>query len=172
MSKVYIANCTPQNHTVNFRVPDSRKPLSLNIMAGRQIEVPGDVSTPALDAMVEQLGRYGLVPVDEAGKVGGKVTFLYSVGSPVTASAILRAAERNKGILREEGKKRRIASAVAANQVMNSDETPINNLETSIEEVTSGDLGNDSEEIAEGVKIDNKGDTNENKPKRKRKQQA
>jgi hypothetical protein len=171
MTKVYIANCTPQNHTANFRGPESRKPLSLAIGSGRQV-LAGDLSTPEVDAMVDQLGRYGLVHVDEAGKSGRKVTFLYSTGTPLPASAILRVAERNKGILRDEGAERRKLSAVAANAVMNSDETPIDKLETSIEEVSSGDFGGDSENIAEGIKIDNKADTNENKPKRKKKQRV
>lgn len=170
MSIVYISNCTPQNHTANFRLPDARKPLSLSIQAGRQITVPGDLSPPAIEAMVEQLGRYGMVHVDEAGKSARKITFLYSVGSPVPATAIMRVLERNKGILRDEGKKRRIESAVAANAVMNSDETPIKELETSIEEVDSGGLGDQSESLAEGVRIDNLADaSNENKKPRRSK---
>lgn len=155
--KTYIANVTAQNHVANFRLPEAKKPLSLTIQAGRQIEVPNCDTQPAIDAMVDQLGRYGLVNVDEVNRVGRKITFLYST-SPIPASAILKAIQRNKGILQQEGKDRRIKSAVAANEVMNTADTPIQELETSVEEVDSGGLGNDSEVIGEGVKIDNRQD--------------
>jgi len=167
--KVYVANVTAQNHTINFSIPDSRKPMSITIPMGSQKFV-GEMAAPAIDAMLDQLGPYGLVELGQELK-REKVTYIFNVGSPIPASAIQKLYDRNRGILTDEGKKRRIENAVAANAVMNTEETPLNNFTADVEEVDSGDLGGDSDNVAEGVKIDNTAaESNENrKPRGSRK---
>lgn len=170
MPKVYIANVTAQNHEINFRLPESRKPLSLKITMGQQ-RLVGDLSPPEIEAMVEQLGPYGLVELGQDGK-REKISYLYNVHAPVPASAIQKVYDRNRGLLREEGTKRRQESAVAANDVMNTADTPIKNLTVDVEEVDSGSLGSDSDNVAEGVRIDNEANTSENKRPRSSKRRA
>jgi hypothetical protein len=160
----YVANCTQQNQQLNFRLPLSRKPFSNTIPMGKQMLI-GDLDAPSLDALRDQLGKYGLVHVDEASRSKVKITYLYAVGRPVKAEEIVSALRRNRGLLTEEGKERRLRSAVAANNAMNTEDTPLLKLETSIEEESSGSIPSE-EPIAEGVRIDNTLETSENKPKR------
>ena len=169
--KVYVANVTAQNHTINFRLPESRKALAITIPMGQQKFI-GDLSAPEIDAMVEQLGVYGLVEVGQEHKKS-KVTYIFNVGSTIPASSMQKIYDRNRGILTDEGKQRRIENAVAANAVMNTEETPLNNFTADVEEIDSGDLGSDSDNVGEGVKIDNAAAaSNENAPKRRRSPRA
>ena len=161
---VYVANCTQQQQQINYRLPDSRKPFSHTIPMGKQLLI-GDLSPPEIDAIEEQLGPYGLRAVDEIGKSKQKITYVYATGKPVSTADIRRALDANRGILREEGKERRENSAVAANAAMNTDETPLNKLDISVEEESSGSIPSE-EPIGEGYRIDNTVNTDENKPKR------
>lgn len=163
--KVYVANCTQQNQQINFRLPDSRRPLSVGIAIGRQAFV-GDLSIPEIDAMLDQLGPYGLVELGQEGK-RDKVTYLFNVGAPVPSAAMQRMIDRNRGILRDEGTTRRKEAAVAANAAMNTDDTPLKNVTMDIEEIDSGTLGNESDRVGEGYRIDNEANTSENKPRRR-----
>lgn len=160
--KVYVANVTAQNHTLNFSLPDSRKPMAIPIGMGAQKFI-GEMSTPAIDAMAEQLGPYGLVELGYELKKE-KVTWIFNVGSPIPAAAIQKLYDRNRGILTDEGKQRRIENAVAANAAMNTEETPLKGFVADVEEIDSGDLGSLSDNVGEGVRINNEEDTSENKP--------
>lgn len=151
--KVYVANVTAQNHQLNFSLPSSTKPMSIAIPMGGQ-RLVGELSTPEIDAMVRQLGPYGLVEHGQASK-REKVTYLFNVGGVVPADAIRRTYERNRGILRDEGAERRQQAATAAAAAMNTDETPLKNAELSVEEVKSGDLGSESDKVGEGFRVDN-----------------
>lgn len=164
--KVYVANCTQQNQQINFRLPDSRKPFSNTIPMGKQMLI-GDLDPPSIAALEDQLGKYGLVNVDDINRTKTKITYIFSVGKPVTADNIIAGLRRNRGLLTEEGKERRLKSAVAANMAMNTEETPLLKLETSVEEDSSGTIASE-EPIAEGFRIDNTLDTSENKPKPKK----
>lgn len=162
--KVYVANVTSQNHILNFRLPEARKPLSVSIPMGQQ-RLVGDLSPPEIDAMVYQLGPYGLAELGQE-SAKAKLAYIFSVGSPVPASAMQRIIDRNRGILRDEGVKRRQETAVAAHDLMNSESTPMKGVVVELEEVDSGSLGSDSEKIGEGIRIDDQS-TSENKPPRR-----
>jgi hypothetical protein len=164
--KTYIANCTQQNQIINFRLPEGRKVMTHTIPMGRQLLI-GDLSPPEIEALQAQLGPYGLVPVADIGRSRNKITYVYSTSGPVSAANIGRALDRNRAILREEGKKRRENAAIAANMGMNTDETPVKNLEMTIEEVTSGTLADD-EPVGEGFRIDNTQSMSENRRPRRR----
>lgn len=165
--KVYVANVTPQNHTLNFRIPNVSKPIAIAIPMGQQ-KMIGDMAAPDVDAMVEQLGRYGLVELGQENKKE-KVTYIFNVGSPVPLSAIQKLYDRNRGILTDEGRERRVAAAAGVNVAMNTEETPIKNMTIEVEEDDSGDLGNQSDNVGEGFNIDNTQNTSENrKPRRSR----
>lgn len=163
--KVYVANVTAQNHTINFSLPESRKPFALPIGMGSQKFI-GELDAPSIDAMLEQLGPYGLVELGHESKKA-KVAWIFNVGSPIPAAAIQKIYDRNRGILTDEGKQRRIENAVAANAVMNTEDTPLKNFVADVEEVDSGDLGGESDNVGEGVRINNEEATSENKPKRR-----
>lgn len=163
--QTYIANCTQQRQIINYKLPESRKVTSYTIPMGKQLNV-GDLTTPEMKAIEAQLGPYGLRSVDDISRSRQKITYLYSTGKPVSAADIVRALDQNRGILSVEGKHRREQSAVAANSNMNTEETPLNRLEMSVEEETSGSEPSD-DPIGEGFKIDNTLSTSENKRPRR-----
>ena len=163
---IFIANCTNQNQQINFRLPEARKPVAIMIPMGQQRPV-GDLSPPEIEAMMEQLGPYGLISVAEIKRAPRKISYVYSENKPVTSEMIRMAHDKNQGVLRDEGKDRRKNAAVAANAGMNTEETPLNRLEMSVEEESSGTIPSE-EPIGEGFKIDNTLDTSENKRPRPR----
>lgn len=168
MTKVFLANPTPQNQIINVRLPESRKALAITIPMGQQRELGnGSFETSEIDAIVAQLGPYGLYPVDEVKRARTKVTYILSIRRPVTSAEIMFAVSKNRGELTEEGKKRRLEAAVAANAAMNTDETPLNRMEMSVEEATPGSAPSEKP-IGEGFRIDNTLNTSENKPKPRR----
>lgn len=164
--QVYVANCTSQRQIISFRLPEGRKPMTITIPMGKQVPL-GDMSPIDIESLLEQLGPYGLFPVDEIKRAEKKITYVFSVGKPVSANDMLMAFDRNKGLLRDEGVRRRTESAVAANSMMNTEETPLNRLEMSVEEVESGSIPSETP-IAEGFRLDNTQVTSENKPPRRR----
>lgn len=168
MTKVFLANPTPQNQQINVRMPESRKALAVTIPMGQQRELGNGVfEAPEIDTIVEQLGPYGLYRVDEIKRARTKITYILSIGRPVTTAEIEMAVARNRGELHEEGKKRRVEAALAANASMNTAETPLNRMEMSVEEASPGSLPSE-EPIGEGFRIDNTLDTSENKQPRRR----
>lgn len=164
--KTYLGNPTPQNQLINVRMPESRKALSMTIPMGQQRMI-GDFEAPEIKAIEEQLGPYGLCFVDDVKRARKKITYILSVGQPVSAANISLAISRNRGELHEEGKKRRVEAALAANAVMNTEDAPLNRLEMSVEEASPGSAPSE-EPIGEGFRIDNTLHTSENKPPRRR----
>lgn len=164
--KTYLANPVQQHQNINVRMPESRKPLSMTIPMGQQRMI-GDFEKPELAAIDEQLGPYGLCHVDDIKRSQKKISYILSIGRPVSSAEIMLAVSKNRGALTEEGKQRRIEAAVAANVSMNTEESPLNRMEMSIEEATPGSAPSE-EPIGEGFKIDNTLDTSENKPQRRR----
>ena len=161
--KVWVANVTSQNHVLNFRLPEARKPLQIAVPMGQQRFI-GDFSPPEIDAMVEQLGPYGLAELGQESKKN-KLAYVFTVGGPVPAASMIKIIERNKGILRDEGVKRRQETAVSAHNLMNSDATPMKDVTVEMEEVDAGGLGENSEGIMEGIRVVDES-TSENKPPR------
>lgn len=164
--KTYIANCTQQIQEINYRLPESTKPMRYKIPMGKQILL-GDLGTLEIDAIVAQLGPYGLRNVDEIKNSRKKITYLLSVGKPVSGNNIKAAWDNNRGILAKEGKERRQEAAIAANAQMNTEETPLNRMEMSVEEVSAGSEPSE-DPISEGYKVDNTMSTSENKRPRRR----
>lgn len=163
MAKVYIANCTFQQQIINVRMPESRKPISMTIPMGQQRDV-GDLTTPMLDSLVDQLGPYGLYPAEGIKRAETKITYIYAVGRYVKGDEIRMALDRNQGVLREEGVERRKHAAIASAIAMDTEQTPLNKLDMSIEEESSSaHFSSESEEqVNEGFRVDNTANTNEN----------
>lgn len=164
--KTYLANPTQQHQNISVRMPESRKALSMTIPMGQQRMI-GDFERPELDAIEAQLGPYGLCHADDIKRSQKKISYIMSTARPVTALEISHAVSKNRGELTEEGKRRRVEAAVAANAAMNTAESPLNRLEMSVEESTPGSAPSE-EPIGEGFRIDNTENTSENKPPRRR----
>ena len=165
--QLYIANVSHHNHIVNCRLPETTKVWTKEIPMGRQAMV-GDrsgLTKEQVDKIIEQMGLYGLRSFKEAMNSEGVVPLIYSTDGPVSSDSMMKVIHRNRGILQSSGKRRREEAALAANVMMNTEETPLRKLEMSIEEATPGSLPSEGAPIAEGFRVDNAANTSENKRK-------
>ena len=168
MTHLYIANCTQQNHIISFRHPDTEKVVSRSVPMGRQDDLSGreGFSPPVIDAVVAQLGIYGLRSEKDAMRDDGVIPFVYSLDVPVKRDVMEKVYNRNRGIITDAGKKRQQEAAIAASSMMDTQETPLRTMEVEIEEVSSGTIPKEDglAKVEVGFRLDNTQSTSENRP--------
>lgn len=158
MTKLFIANVTRQKQRVFYRLDYDKEgtklgqvgtlPKHQDIDPGRQEAVGGELAhVSQAQTIIDQLSKYGLRPADEVNRLNRLTPYIYSLDKPVSRAAIEKAFQFNQGNLAKEGKDRREAAAIAAGNLIDSDEAKI-----SIEQVTESELGGD--QITEGYTVD------------------
>jgi hypothetical protein len=160
--KMFIANCTKQAQDFFYRLPGTPSPRSQHIPIGGQIQISGTLSTPDIDAIIEQHGKYGLVSVDEVDRTKPFFGTCYSIDRPVSVDKLRRAVAHNSVVLTERGVEMRREAAIAVNQAVENASPTLEALEMSVVEEKSGD-GPEHEQIAEGVRVESLG--KDGKPK-------
>ena len=71
---MFVANATRQVWRFMFRLPENKQEFSQTIGVGMQEKVispPAGLSTADIASIIEQYSVYGMIPVDEIGKVKG-----------------------------------------------------------------------------------------------------
>lgn len=169
--QMYVANCSHQNHTINYRLPGSDKIVQLDVGMGRQIPLASRDGFDSLEveAVVKQLSIYGMIDVKDANRAEGVVPLVYSIDKQVPSDAMTKIIHHNRGVMSSQGARRRKESAIAAIGAMDTEESPIKKLEMSIEEASSGSMpvAEGDKPIGEGFKYDaDQTPGGENKPKR------
>lgn len=158
--KVYISNCTLQNHVVQARIPEMSSVVIQDIAIGSQVMFGGpNLSSVQIEAIIEQLRPYGLAVADEvqSGKMSGKVLLVARRDQPVTADLTTRVHQHNHGMLQKEGIETRKNAAIGMNTSMAS-RAQIAGLpgqtvmDMSIIEQTSGTI-NDDADVSEGIRV-------------------
>lgn len=156
--KLYVANCTQQNQDFVYRVPDAvnsvrRQPIPI----GGQILISGDLDEAAVNYIVSQHARYGLVRVDEIDRTKPFIGMCYDVDRPIPAKRIMIALEHNQDVLVGLGKKIREESAVALNNLVENNlqnsGLPGNVTNVEISAVEQETARNPSPSFAEGVRV-------------------
>lgn len=148
---LYVANCTHQNHALNFRLPESPKLHTLKLPAGKQGMV-GDkngLNQFQVDDFIEKMSVFGLVEEDKINGNHGVIPYVCSVDRPVRYETMLRVIDHNRGVMRDDGKKRRIEAAMAITEAANA-AGPLKELEASIEQVSDGTAPVDGPRVEEG----------------------
>ena len=188
MTKMYVANCTKQNHTFTYRIPDSSetltRPRALEIKAGAQIKVPDDLTTPQVDSIIRQHARYGMVSVAELDRTRPFVGLCYSLDKPVSVDSIRRGLSHNDDVLREKGRQLRQEAGIAAfeaaeqaanevSQVTGAD-LSLNVAELSVTEVDQdrNAPSREGEAVAEGVRVTRNEEPGPTKPEVRRGRRA
>lgn len=131
MPMLYVANPTIQNQRVYYRLdfnaegqrnPNLKGAFKLrDIAPGRQEPVGGTLAHPMqVQEIIQQLRTYGALDVSEVGGQRHFVHHIFSVDRPIPKAVIERVHEQNKGIQTEQGRQRRIAAALAANEILNN----------------------------------------------------
>lgn len=162
MAKLYVGNISAQNQVLNFRLPDSPKVIAQFIAIGRQETIGGknkELSDPEVDAFIAQMSAYGLRRAEDLNKFGEDVVpYIYSINAPIKYDTLIKAIEHNRETLKEAGHTRRKNAALGINAAL-SNNLPLNELEMSVEEETSGSFASETPKpIAEGYRVINNPD--------------
>jgi hypothetical protein len=161
VTHLYVANVTKQIVQFAYRVPERQGVVIQPIPIGGQVRITplggkDDLSTPEIDAIIDQHRKYGLVPVEEVDN--SKNPFhgmFYSVGKPISVERLHKAMKRTEEALEEQGKQMRQEAAIAVNnQIENTIGENLKRLEMSItEEEPRGGYPEDHEPLGEGVRV-------------------
>lgn len=172
MPRIYVANPTIQNQRVFYRLdfngdgqrnPGLRTALKFkDIAPGQQEAVGGDLAHPMqVGEIVQQLQVYGGMDASEANRQNGFVTYLYSVDKPVPKATVMKVHNFNQGVQVADGKRRRVAAALAASEILNNtvaeDSPPPFTVEFEQEEVSEAGekaIGEGYHVVAEPIRGD------------------
>ena len=171
--RLKVANCLPQQQQVFYRLeynffgePDAgdrfRTAKSINVLAGRQVVVGGDLHEQQVKSIIKQLEVYGAIDISQMGRLPRAVVpYLVSIDKDVPAKLIADVFKHNKGVLSSEGRKRRETAAVVANEAVENAVQAQAKLQTFEVEIEQQDpepgepdpVGN---RLTEGLRVDKK----------------
>ena len=111
---VYIGNATKQVLQFCYRVPERKGAIVQTVPILGQTRLSVDMDRPQIDALIEQWAKYGLVEITEADRIQGEFEgFLLSVGKPIPAEKLKRAAVKKDDVLGRRGEVLRREAALA-----------------------------------------------------------
>jgi hypothetical protein len=159
--RIYVANCTLQNRTLNYRTDyDDRSveptrsrfllPKSQPIASGRQQPLGGtDFMAQQVDDIVGQIQRLGGVLVLEVAKLKRYAPYVINVGAPVPARIMEQVAKINSSVKMAEGRERRKNAAIAGSATLSMKiEAPVPEYTVEIEQLDVSEA--DETPITEG----------------------
>lgn len=178
MSKLYIANVTKQIQVVCYRLDYGKNGELLDevrrfrpanqqdIPPGRQVQIGSDFHMNQITDIVDQLGRYGLISVEDVknGRFGRKVApYVFNIDMPVPADVLRRVKSQNDVLQIEDGKLRRQRAAVATSDLVQNtvahqfaeagiDADPSERQSIAFEQEEQTEAGEKT--IAEGYRVD------------------
>lgn len=112
--KLYIANCSRQAHTFNYKLPEKTQSFGVTIPPGRQhmIENLSDI----IGHIIRQHEPYGFQPCDKVDKSFSGIC--YSIDKPVSVGRIEDGAEQKTENLKAMSEEILAASAVSLNNAV------------------------------------------------------
>lgn len=165
--RLWVANTTKKNVEFHYRLPEQPRPFVAHVPIGSQVPVhSGDLNSPMIDALIEQLRRYGAVPAEEVDRTREFIGLCYSVDTPVQAKRIQSAVEHNDDVLTERGQEIRTEAAVAIHEGLSqAANNPRDLAETTVEVREEAKRG-ETPRVDQTVHVSR--DSGEAKPKRGR----
>lgn len=123
--KLFVANCTKQQQLFYYRIIDdprpSPAPFSVTIRPGGQVVLPHkELTSPQIDAIVEQHAPYGLIDAREVDRTRPFIGMCYSLDQPVPLEAIQKGIVHNDEVLEIRGLETRKAAAIAVSNAVES----------------------------------------------------
>lgn len=127
--KIFVANCTRQNHEFHYRV-DFNDPKAPNVKVsagakrmaippGRQTVVGGpDLFADTASVIVHQLERFGARDVSDIARLDRVVPFIFSKDKPVSAAQIRAVMGSNRELMVRRGRVMRQKAAMAVNETV------------------------------------------------------
>lgn len=110
---MYIGNATKQHQNIHYRIPEATQARQQTIPIGGQIKIEGDLSTPAINGIIEQLTKFGLIRVEDIKNSHGMAPLCYSIGTAINPLMIKLLSDRNAGVLSVRGADQRKEMAIA-----------------------------------------------------------
>ena len=129
--KLYIANCSKQNHNFTYSLPENMRPFLREVLAGHQIEI--DSTEETLNTIIGQHVVYGLQKVKEVKKGFGGLC--YQFDKPINVEAIHNGFSQTEQEQIDRALKARMVTAVAADNLMASKAQEYGVRQTGIMEV-------------------------------------
>ena len=159
----FVGNATKQILQFAYRLPERRAPITRIVHVGRQEKLSGnggyDLSRPDVDAILEQWGKYGLIPTSELESNRREFQgYLYSIDKPIPAAIMFKATKYREEVLLAKGKAQRQEAALEMINAIERNakdrlgrEVPADQYEVSVvEEEPRGGYSSDSLHVAEG----------------------
>jgi hypothetical protein len=161
MPELYIGNVSKQIYQFCYRSPERPGVIVQTIPIGGQIRISPNgqhvnLSTPEIDAILEQHKVYGLVSIDDIDRMRGPFDGIcYSIGKQISVEKLRRAMVKKDDSLKDFGKTMRQEAALAVNsQIEEQIGSPLRQLEMSFqEEEPKGGYTDDTDHVAEGVRV-------------------
>ena len=133
--KLYIANCTQQDHNFVYRMLGQNGVRQQMIGVGRQVKLSGDLTTEEIEYVVNQHRRYGMIANSElSGKRRGFNALVYSIDKPVQVDDMALIVEFNREALDEQGRQMRKEAAIAVSNAIEQNTNTLSALELSVTE--------------------------------------
>ena len=114
--KLYIANCSKNEHLFTYCLPEVLRPFSHHIRAGGQIEIPGEPA--AIDAIIKEHELYGMQPFDKVHKGFGGLC--YRLDKPISVEAIRSGFTQTEQEMIDKSLEARKITAAAQDQIFAS----------------------------------------------------
>jgi hypothetical protein len=154
--KLFLANTTKQHHQFYYRPPDWLQPKTVDIPAGTQMQIGGDMSSDQISFILKQHAPYGLTAAKDLQRTAGYIGLVYSVDTPVKLEEFLSTFERNDHEINANAvEKRETAAAAIADGTSAALGIPVQRVEVElVEESAKGGvttIAEGHEVVAEGV---------------------
>lgn len=103
--QIFVANPTPQHREFQYRTIFGIRgtvPTRVMIMAGQQVQLPGDFEGETLQQVVRQLENSGGVPENDPKAIRSRYCLLYKVAPRAITSEQIKAALKQEETVRVE----------------------------------------------------------------------
>lgn len=156
--KLFVANCSIQDHDFAYRQLETGKLCTQRIHAGSQSMIYKDAPMNELELIIQQHLIYGMIPAQQAKNAKGFVGLCYSIDKPVDVEAIMHARESNDNAAVDravEVHQTSVASATDAMQKMSDGK--LNDYEVELtEQVKTHGTVQDGQSATIGLAVDGK----------------
>jgi len=143
---LYIANASPRNHHLHYRIPENDRVFDRLIAAGSQVKLT--YGQDATDHIINQLRPYGLISVKEIGRNKEFSGLCFSIDKPVDVEAIRNGLDEVDQIAIANALEVRKNGAIAADDAMEKvarqGGAQVNSVEIEVTEQSKGPSDTDA----------------------------
>ena len=136
---MYIANLTQQIQEFTYRLPEHKRPIRITVPIGAQLVLPGDLTTPEIEAIVETQAPYGFTPVSEINKTKAFVGVCWQLDKRIDLNTLRYGIQHNFKVLDARGHDIRKEAAVAITEQLQATGPAASALEVVMKEVQAKD---------------------------------